>query len=235
MIRPAGIAFYDFDGTLVSSNVVTRYAFLVRKLPSRARSLVRYSKLLASVPYYLGLDFYSRHLFNEVFFRAYRGMKQTWLEQMADELFEQVIRPTIHPGSLKLVERDRQQGCHLVLVSGELDTALKPVIRYFGFDELIANSLVIDDGVATGEVRLPLIAGHEKVTLMMEKCRTRGAKMVDARAYSDSFSDVPMLEAVGHPAAVNPDRRLRRVARERGWPVLNLKTVNRSGNHVITS
>jgi HAD superfamily hydrolase (TIGR01490 family) len=232
MTKPSRVAFFDFDGTLVSSDVVTRYAFLVRRLPSRLDAALRYAKLLVSVPLYLALDLYSRRLFNQVFFRSYQGLRRQWLEEMAESLFEKAVVPTIYPGAFGLIEQNRAEGRHLVLVSGELDIALKPVIRYFGFDELISNSLIFEGDVATGAVTPPLLAEREKVAKMMERCQALGALPSDARAYSDSFSDVPMLEAVGHPAAVNPNRRLLRVARQRGWPVVDLKSSHWRGHRV---
>jgi phosphoserine phosphatase len=75
MSEPKRIAVYDFDGTLVRGNVVTRYAFLARNHPSRVKAALKYSKLLLSVPVYLGLDRYSRRRFNEVFFREYAGLR----------------------------------------------------------------------------------------------------------------------------------------------------------------
>ncbi len=222
------MAFYDLDGTLVSSNIVTRYAFLAKNHPSRARAILKYTKLLLSVPMLMGLDVYSRRLFNEIFFHEYRGMKKDWLRELAEPLFEKVIRPTIYPGAKALVEADRDRGFRPVLVTGELDFALDPVVRYFGFQDVICNSLVYEDGAATGEVASPLIAEREKVAAMMRVCREYHVEMAQSKAYSDSSSDVPMLESVGKPAAVNPDWRLKRVAAERGWPVLDLK---KRGNH----
>ena len=72
-------AFYDFDGTLVSSNVVTRYAYFAKNHPSRPRAWWRYGKLLVTVPLWIGLDMYSRRLFNKVFYREYRNLSQQWL------------------------------------------------------------------------------------------------------------------------------------------------------------
>lgn len=217
------VAFYDLDGTLVSSNVVTRYAFFARKHPSTPRAIFKYTKLLLSVPLLIGLDRYSRRAFNEFFYKEYRGLKKAWLEGLAEQLFEDVIRPSIYAGAKSLVEADRREGFRAVLVTGALDFDLGPVARYFGFDDVICNSLEWADGVATGAIAPPLIAEEEKQAALRRLCTKYNVDTAGSKAYSDSYSDLPMLESVGRPAAVNPDRRLRRVALARGWPILNLK------------
>ncbi len=149
-------------------------------------------------------------------------MNAEWLNGLAETMFEKVIRPSIFPGARKLIEEDRRQGYRLVLVSGELDFTLRPVVRYLGFERLVANSLELRSGVATGRLVPPVVAEQGKAALIERICTDLGAEASESKAYSDSSSDLPMLEVVGHPAAVNPDRRLKRVAKARGWPVLNL-------------
>ena len=219
----ARLAFYDFDGTLTSGNIVRRYAYFTLRQPSRSRAALKFSKLLLSIPSWLAMEFRSRRRFNEVFFREYRGMREQVLREQSQQLFDEKILPSIYPDTQLLLEEDRSQGYLPVLVSGELDVALEQVIRYLGFHAVICNHLVYRDGIATGEVVAPLIAEEEKVRAMERMCAEHGTEMKQSRAYSDSFSDLPMLEAVGTPAAVNPDRRLKRVARERGWTILDLK------------
>ncbi len=220
MIRAA---FYDFDGTLVSSNVVTRYAFFAKHHPSRLEAFSRYTKLLLTVPLWLALDAYSRRLFNEIFYREYRAMRRDVLDEQSERMFSLDILPKVYPGAKLLIKADRAAGFRLVLVSGGLDFAIAPAVEYFGFDDVIANRLVFEDGVATGRLVSPVLAAQEKVAAIGRYCREYNVDTARSKAYSDSLSDLPMLEAVGVPAAVNPDRRLKKVAVERGWPVLDLK------------
>lgn len=223
MTQLARIAFYDLDGTLVSSNIVTRYAFFVRHLPSRIRAGWKTAKLVASVPAYLVLDHWSRRKFNEVFFGEYRGLSRTWLSELSGQLFDQVIRPSIYPGARELLDQDRTRGFRLALVTGELDFVLGPLVTYMGFDAVICNRLVFEGEIATGEVAGPLIAEKAKVDAMAHLCHEFCASLANCKGCSDSFSDSPMLEAVGDPTAVNPDRRLRKFAVKRGWPILDLR------------
>ncbi len=227
-------AFYDLDGTLISGNVVTRYAFFARHDPSTARAVWKSAKLIVSIPLLMGIDHYSRRLFNEYFYREYRGVRRDWLESLAGRLFQEHIRPSIYPGAKALLDADRAAGFRLVLVSGGLDFEMQPVVRYFGFDDLLSNALVFSGGAATGELSQPVIAEQGKQAALNDFCSRHQVDRARSKAYSDSFSDVAMLESVGLPAAVNPDRRLRRVARQRGWPILDLKSAVAPKYNVVT-
>ncbi|MEZ5361657.1 MAG: HAD family phosphatase [Bryobacterales bacterium] len=216
-------AFYDFDGTLAASNVVTRYFFFARRAPGLFDRLRRSAVTLGGVPYWLWLDSRSRKLFNEVFFRQFRGLRRDWLEQQAEALYTEEVRPKIYPGSAKMVRRDRDAGFATVLVTGGLDFELAPLARELGFDHLLANRMRFEGGVATGEIEPPLLAEQGKIEAMADLCRRYNVETTQSKAYSDSFSDAPMLEYVGLPAAVNPDARLKALAQQRGWPVLSTK------------
>ncbi len=215
-------AFYDFDGTLASSNVVTRYAWFAKNHPSRLQAAWRYGKTLAGVPLWILLDTCSRRAFNVVFYRQYRGFEEEWLRSRARAMFEHEVLPRVFPHAKARVAEDRRAGYKTVMVSGGLDFALQAAVEYFAFDDLIANRLEFAEGIATGRIVKPLLAGREKVEAMRAYCERCGFAIEEAKAYSDSWSDMPMLEAVGHPAAANPDVRLRCAAAARSWPVYDL-------------
>ena len=217
-------AFYDFDGTLVASNVVTRYYEFARRVPGVLERLRRTFVVLGGVPFWLGLDAVSRARFNRVFFGLYSGLPKIWLEETAAEVFDQEIKPKIYPGALDLVARDRAEGRHLVLVTGGLDFVVRPAADHFGFDDLLANKMVFDNGVATGRLEEPLLAEQGKVEAIDAYIHSYNVEVSSSKAYSDSWSDAPMLERAGRPAAVNPEKKLRRLAVERGWPILDTKS-----------
>lgn len=219
---PGRVAFYDFDGTLVSGNVVTRYAWYAKRHPNAAAAAWRYGKAVLLVPIWLALDALSRRLFNVVFFRQYRGLREDWLRSQSSAIFEGLIRRERFRYAKERVALDKANGYRTVLVTGGLDFAVAGAAEYFGFDDLLANRLAFKEGVATGRVVRPLLAGEEKASVLRDYATSQGFQMEKARAYSDSYSDLPMLRAVGVPVATNPASRLRKAARANRWPILDL-------------
>lgn len=164
-----------------------------------------------------------RRLFNEMLFSSYEGMSQDRLLGLADDAFEAVIKRALYPNARDLVQRCRDEGHDVVLVSGALDFLMKRLSDYLGATHVIANRLEIKDGFATGRLLRPVVAGPEKAKLIRDHAREHGHDLDHCFAYSDSYSDVPMLSVVGHPAAVNPDGKLARLANAYGWPILTLE------------
>jgi HAD superfamily hydrolase (TIGR01490 family) len=216
-------AFYDVDGTLIKTNIVHAFAWYAKHQPTLLGSAVKTALTGLSVPLFLAADKLSRKAFNELFYRYYKGMSEDRLEVLADELFEDVIRPSIFPRARDLIEESRRAGCRQVIVSGGLDFTVKPLARYLGFDDYIANRLEFADGIATGHLGKPFIAGATKADVMRRYAEEHDLDLGRSWAYSDSYSDYPMLAVVGRPTAVNPDFRLRTVARSYDWPVLDLR------------
>jgi HAD superfamily hydrolase (TIGR01490 family) len=216
-------AFFDLDGTLLSCNLVTTYAYYARNDRSILKSAYQFAKVLLNVPVFFGLDLYSRTLFNVFFFRAYKGMHRDRLVGLADDLFEVTLRRSIYSGSKALLEETRAQGYRNVLVTGALDFTIRPIDLYFGFDEIICNHLEFRSHVATGRVLPPLVAENEKASIIRAYAEQEGIDLESSCAFSDSTSDIPMLSVTGHPVATNPTRRLRRVAEQKGWPLLTLR------------
>jgi HAD superfamily hydrolase (TIGR01490 family) len=216
-------AFYDVDGTLVRTNIVHAYAYYAMNRGSLRGIALRTLGTVASIPLFKGMDLVNRKAFNELFYRYYAGLSEDRLVTLAEDLFEDVLRKAIFPQAKDLIEEARRSGCRIVLVSGALDFTLRPLARHFGADDLIANKMQFVGGVATGRVIPPIIEGANKANVIRDYCVREKLALDLSHAYSDSGSDYPMLAVVGRPTAVNPDLRLRSLARAYNWPILDLR------------
>ncbi len=215
-------AFYDVDGTLIKINIVHTFAYYASRHASLATSATNTIKTALSIPMFWAADKLSRKWFNEIFYRSYEGQSEDRLVVLAEELFEDVVKPNIYPRAKDLIEESRRAGCRQVLLSGALDFTMRPLARYLGVDDLIANQLEFVDNYATGKLKKPFVAGATKAEIMRAYAKEHGIDLAESWAYSDSFSDYAMLAVVGHPTACNPDMRLRAMARSYDWPVLDL-------------
>ncbi len=219
----AAAAFYDLDGTLVRTNLVHVFAFYARNDQGLLRSLGRTAATIAGLPLFAAADVYSRKVFNDIFFKWYKGQSEDRLRYLADELFDEVIRPAIYPGTRPLLEKSRSMGLRQVVVTGALDITIGPLLRFLGIREFVANRLEFVDGRATGRLKPPVMASATKASWIRVYSEKEGLSLSDCYAYADSMSDLPMLSVVGHPTATNPDLRLRSTALRHDWPIVKLQ------------
>jgi HAD superfamily hydrolase (TIGR01490 family) len=219
----AAAAFYDLDGTLVRTNLVHVFGYNARNQQGLWSSVVRTATTLASVPFFAAADFYSRRLFNDLFFKRYKGESEDRLRYLSQELFDNVLRPSIFPGAYELIDKSKRLGLRQVLVTGAIDFTVLPLARHLGLDDWVCNRLEFVDGKATGRLLPPIMAAATKASWMRVYAEREGLNLSDCYSYSDSMSDLPMLSVVGHPAAVNPDYRLRNTALQHDWPILDLR------------
>lgn len=215
-------AYFDVDGTLVSTNLIQPTLFYLVNQATPVQTLQRLGRALVGAPRMAVAEMVDRRTFNELLYSSYAGMSEDRLMMLADEVFDRVIRPAVYPSARDLVRRSLDAGHDVIFVSGTLDFILQRVADYFEATEFIANRLELKKGTATGKLLKPVVAGPEKARLIREHARARGYDLDHCHAFSDSYSDLPMLSVVGHPAAVNPDKRLAWLAKAYGWPSYRL-------------
>jgi HAD superfamily hydrolase (TIGR01490 family) len=219
----AAAAFYDMDGTLVSTTLVHSYMFTAAHEPSLARTIVKTAAGLAKIPAFFAVDQVSRVAFNKMLYAGYKGEYLDRLMILAEEHFDKVLKPNIFPGAYELIESGKKKGLRQVIVSGSIDILVAPLARHLGVEDIICNKLEFKNTKATGELIHPILAGATKARFIQEYAKAHNIDLLESYGFSDSFSDYPMLAVVGRPAAVNPDWKLRRSAREFNWPILDIR------------
>lgn len=221
--RPGRAAFFDVDGTLISTNVVHAFGYYAQNEGSVTGILKRSLGTVASIPLFAALNLVDRKVFNEFFYRSYAGFSEDRLLTMSEDLFEDLLKKAIYPRAQDLITEARRAGCRIVFVTGGMDFTMAPLARYLGADDLIANQMQFVGGKATGKVIPPIIEGANKANVIRDYCEKHHIALNLSHAYSDSASDYAMLTVVGRPTAVNPDLRLRALARSYNWPILDLR------------
>ncbi len=151
---------------------------------------------------------------------AYRGKSEGWMIERCETWFAEYVLPHVAQAGRDAVQRHQEQGDVVAIVTGATPYAARPLARALGIEHVVCTELAVDtDGRFTGEITPPLCYGSGKVERSERVAREHGFTLEDAIFYSDSITDLPLLERVKTPVAVNPDARLRRIARQRGWRV----------------
>jgi HAD superfamily hydrolase (TIGR01490 family) len=151
-----------------------------------------------------------------------KGWRVEQVQQIVNETLHELIDPYVYAEAATLIAAHQAAGRDVVLVSASGEEMVRPIGAQLGVTDVIATRMKALDGRFTGEVEF-YAAGPAKVEAAEVLAKERGYDLAECYAYSDSISDVPLLAAVGHPSAVNPDKALRREAIERGWPVLEFR------------
>ena len=215
-------AYFDVDGTLVGTNLIHPTIMYFANQSSPLKSAARLGGAMLQAPLMALAEMRDRRLFNEMLFSHYRGMSEDRMSVLSEEVFDVIVRPRIFRGARDLIAQCKRAGKRVVLITGSLDWTIEYLAEHLDADHFIANRLEMKNGIATGKLLRPVVAGPEKAVLMVEDARSVGHDLADCSAYSDSYSDVPMLSVVGHPACINPDGRLARLARAYDWPILDI-------------
>jgi len=212
-------AFFDLDKTLISRSSTLAYvpSFYRHGLISGVQAL---RGALAQLTFRLsGADHRQMERIKQHVAMACAGWSAERVTDIVTTYLAETIGPIVYADARRLVETHRRAGRDVIIVSTAGQEMVRPIGAMLGATSVIATRMRLAGGCYTGEVEF-YAYGEAKARRIRELAAERGYDLASCFAYSDSVTDLPMLETVGYPHAVNPDRELRRVARDRGWPVL---------------
>jgi alcohol-forming fatty acyl-CoA reductase len=211
------VAVFDLEGTLLSSNVVESYVWLrLAELPPRVWP-AELAAVARAIPRLLATDRRDRGEFLRQFYRRYEGASVDGVRRLVEDHVADLILQRAAPAALRRVREHRRHGHRTILITGALDVFIEPLRPLF--DTVRSARLAVVDGHYTGFLDEPPLVGEARAAWLRRVAAAEDVNLRRGWAYGDSHSDLPLLEAVGNPVAVNPDAGLYRVARRRRWPV----------------
>ncbi|WP_432135133.1 MULTISPECIES: HAD family hydrolase [unclassified Streptomyces] len=218
---PRTAAFFDLDKTVIakSSTLTFSKSFYQGGLINRRAALrTAYAQFVFLLG---GMDHDQMERTREYLSGMVRGWNVQQVKEIVAETLHDLIDPIIYDEAASLIEEHHIAGRDVVIVSTSGAEVVEPIGTLLGADRVVATRMVVgDDGCYTGEVEY-YAYGPTKAEAIRQLAESEGYELARCYAYSDSATDIPMLESVGHPHAVNPDRALRREAVARGWPILD--------------
>jgi len=230
-----GAAFFDLDKTVIAkasmmafSRPFYREGLLTRRIVARGL----WGQLLFL---HFGARAQTLERLRLRMLQLTEGWEQERVKRIVAETLIQVVAPITYKEALELIADHKAAGRRVYIVSAAPEEIVEPLARYLGAEGAIATQAAVSAGRYTGQL-LSYAFGPQKAATIRQIAQRDNLDLSESWAYSDSATDVPMLEAVGHPVAVNPDRALRRTARMRGWPVLHfseLAVVTPSGHRPL--
>jgi len=227
------MAVFDLENTIIASNVVATYSWLATRRLGTADRVRFVGRTLLEAPALLAQDRRDRSDFLRAFYRRYEGAPVEELRQDAAEHFSDLLLTRSFPDAVRRVRRHRELGHTTVLITGALDIAIEPLAPLF--DHVVCARLGTrvestrsgPTEVLTGHLDEVPPTAEARARILTDLCAELGLDPRQAVAYADSSSDLPMLEAVGFPVAVNPEPRLASIARKRGWLVEDFGSTHR--------
>jgi alcohol-forming fatty acyl-CoA reductase len=226
-------AFFDVDGTLSATRSTSTLVWLRARQHSVWRHRLWLTSLFWRAPLAWAADRISRALCDRLVYGQFAGLSQALVEVDAEACCRDLLLPSCFTEALAEIDRHKGAGRQVVLLTGGVEPVLQPFARALGAD-LIAQRLEAAEGRFTGRYRpyalldsspQPPSQGTAKAWAMARYAEIRGFSLDESFAYGDSRNDIPMLRAVGHPVAVNPDDALKRVAQRNGWPVRQWRSI----------
>ncbi len=209
-------AFFDLDKTVIAKSSTLAFGRPFYKGGLVNRRAVLKSSFAQFVYLLQGADEDSMDRMRDYLKVLCAGWPVDQVRNIVDETLDDLISPMVYAEAVALFQEHRAAGRDVVLISSSGEEVVRPIGAMLGIDDVIATRMVVQDGHYTGEIAF-YAYGEGKAVALRELAEERGYDLDQCWAYSDSVTDRPMLEAVGNPVAVNPDKALRRYAAEQGW------------------
>jgi HAD superfamily hydrolase (TIGR01490 family) len=217
--RSGAAAFFDLDKTIIAGSSALAFSRPFRRqglINRRAVLRSAYAQLLLVLA---GADADTMELLRRRLTALCTGWEVAQIRAIVAETLHDIVEPLVYAEATELIVEHRANGDEVVVLSASGLEVVEPIAALVGADRCLATRMGVADGRYTGVIDY-YCYGEEKARAARKIAAEQGYPLADCRAYSDSITDLPLLEAVGHPTAVNPDRALRREAEQRGWPIL---------------
>jgi HAD superfamily hydrolase (TIGR01490 family) len=230
-VEKSAAAFFDLDKTVIATSSTLAFGRPFYKGGLVNRRAVLKSSYAQFVYLLQGADAAQMDRMRDYLKTLCAGWPVEQVQAIVAETLHELINPLIYDEAVALFDEHRAAGRDIVIVSSSGEEVVGPIGEMLGVDHVVATRMVVEDGLYTGDIAF-YAYGEGKAEAIRDLAAERGYDLGQCFAYSDSVTDLPMLDVVGHATAVNPDKALRRAAVERGWPVREFRRPVRMGSRL---